>query len=140
MFPTKNSILGIENLCIGPLLKRISFFEKFFDHDLKFWIQHFMLFLVTVWVSKCTGFLNIDLYTWERWEVDLMLGIGQYDPKWYPKALLLISHTYFRTYSLHFLLLNIFAYGGDFFGSVVGGMKKLENNLKTWKTKIKVWN
>ena len=41
MFPMKNSILGIENLCIQPLLKRTSFFTTIFEHDLKFWIQHF---------------------------------------------------------------------------------------------------
>ena len=41
MSPIKNPILGIENPCLGPLFKRISFFKKFLSQNLDFWILDF---------------------------------------------------------------------------------------------------
>ena len=41
MSPIKNLILGIENPCLGPLFKRISFFKKFLSQNLDFWILDF---------------------------------------------------------------------------------------------------
>ena len=41
MSPMQNPILGIENPCLGPLFKRISFFKKFLSQNLDFWILDF---------------------------------------------------------------------------------------------------
>ena len=41
MSPIKNPILGIENPCLGPLFKPISFFEKILSKNLDFWILDF---------------------------------------------------------------------------------------------------
>ena len=40
-FPMKNPILGIENPCLGPLFKRISFFKKILSQNLDFCILDF---------------------------------------------------------------------------------------------------
>ena len=59
----QNPILGIENPYLKLLFKHISLFEKNFDHDLKFWIQHFYaifgkLLNKRLWVL--TGRSNIE--------------------------------------------------------------------------------
>ena len=41
MSPMQNPILGIENPCLGPLFKRISFFKKILSQNLDFWILDF---------------------------------------------------------------------------------------------------
>ena len=41
MSPMQNPILGIENPCLGPLFKHISFFKKFLSQNLDFWILDF---------------------------------------------------------------------------------------------------
>ena len=41
MFPMKNPKLGIENPCLWPLFKRISYFKKFLSKNLDFWILDF---------------------------------------------------------------------------------------------------
>ena len=43
--------------------KPISFSEKIFDHDLKFWIEHFLCyFLVRIWVRQYVTCENVDLF------------------------------------------------------------------------------
>ena len=49
----RNLILGIENPCLGPLFKRISIFENFFDLDLKFWILDF--YVIFFWLTSEDG-------------------------------------------------------------------------------------
>ena len=43
----KNPILGIENMLVGQLFKRVSIFEKKLHHDLKFWIFDFLCYFRT---------------------------------------------------------------------------------------------
>ena len=41
MSPIENPILGIENPCLGPVFKPISFFKKNLNQNLDFWIWDF---------------------------------------------------------------------------------------------------
>ena len=58
----KNPILGIENMLVGQLFKRVSIFEKKIYHDLKFWIfDFFMLFSHRFLRNQRAVLLNFDL-------------------------------------------------------------------------------
>ena len=43
--------------------------------------------------SSKSNFLKVDLFGWGCWEIDLVLEMSWFDPKWHPKSLVLVSYT-----------------------------------------------
>ena len=60
-----------------------------------YWVLYMSCWRLSVRAKNCSksNLLKVDLCCWWCWEVDLVLEIGWFDPKWYPKLPLLISYT-----------------------------------------------
>ena len=66
MSPIKNLILGIENPCLGPLFKHISFFKKILSPNVDFWILDFYAIFWLIFETANYDFLPRAVSLWKR--------------------------------------------------------------------------